>query len=156
MANLEHAKIYRGGITAQYINLETTSCSYRIDQREKSIAFSFNIASKGGGTTRVVLHVGKDDWAELFKQIGSAFPDQAPALAEASAAAYRKTMKDLAQARKMSDETAKAAEELIADLEPVAEFVNEKYMALPAGEDEREEELNNKIDSVIRKLQDIE
>jgi hypothetical protein len=61
MTKLEHAKIYRGGITAPYLNTETSKCSFEANIKNRTLDFRFELGSKGGGTTSVLLQVGLDD-----------------------------------------------------------------------------------------------
>ena len=155
VTELKASKVLRGGATAKYVNLETTTCSYRVDVRDKSVAFAFDLKSKGGGTTNVVFRLGKDDLPDLLVQLGKSFPELAPSFASAAASAYEQNLKDLEKARKVSQSTKILAESLVAELEPVAEYVYELYMNLPPGQDEREENLNDKMNNVIGQLQGL-
>src|SRR6266511_4172355 len=55
MAQLKNTKVYRGGVTAQYLTHETRECSFHANTKDRALDIRFRLASKGGGTTEVLL-----------------------------------------------------------------------------------------------------
>lgn len=69
MANLRHTRIYRGGVTAPCLTVESHSCSLDVNSKENSLDFRFHLRSKGGGTTEVLLRLGPNDLPVLVESI---------------------------------------------------------------------------------------
>lgn len=63
---LKNTKVYRGGATARNLIFETNSVEYRHFEKD-NIEFIFNIDSKGGGQTTVMVKVSIDDLYEIVR-----------------------------------------------------------------------------------------
>lgn len=55
MPQLKNSKVYRGGATASSYTLESDTCSASVDPSDGTLDIKFDLASKGGGTTCVLL-----------------------------------------------------------------------------------------------------
>jgi hypothetical protein len=80
--NLEHTNILRSGITAPRYNTETANCWLSVNDGPPALEFSFCLASKGGGTTDVLLRVGEGDFPAILEAIAEVLKDSR-AVAEA-------------------------------------------------------------------------
>jgi len=152
VADLKNSKIFRAGVTASCLNLETRRCSFNANIRDEAIDLRFRLASKGGGTTSVLLRVGKDDFSGVFEAIAQAMPETAAIFSKCASIANEKNIELLAEARRVKDDEKARAEKIIEDLESVQEFVSEKYYEAPSGEDEREAAVRDKLEEVISSL----
>jgi hypothetical protein len=95
MAHLKDAKVFRGGVTVLHLTHETTKV--RFGTYGKKLGVRFRLASKGGGTTQVLLTIGPKDFARILSEMIDA--DRASALADmtaALAAVHAKTEKQSA------------------------------------------------------------
>jgi hypothetical protein len=151
---LEHTKIYRGGVTAPRITLETNECSCNISER--ALDFRFQLASKGGGTTEVLLRIGLDDLPLILEGIADAMPEKSVGtLSDCAALANKKILEQLTEARRVqSDEKARASS-LVEKLEPVLKFVSKKYIEAPAGQDEQEAAAQSQLEEVVDSLREL-
>ena len=156
MPLLKSTKVYRGGITAPYLNFETKTCSFSTNAKDKTLDFRFDIASKGGGTTSILLQIGLDDLPEVLSSLARQFPESVGVLSDCAAIANKKNLEELKKTRDVHADEKARAKSLIEQLEPVAEFVSDRYMEKPAGEDEQEEAARSTINSVIRTLRELE
>ena len=59
-------------------------------------------------------------------------------------------------ARKVHDDEKARTQKLVEDLEVIEEFVNEKYFEAPAGEDEREEQVRDRLEEIMSSLRELE
>jgi len=150
--DLKKTKIYRGGVTAPYLNLETRNCSFNANTRDETLDLRFSLASKGGGTTSVLLQIGKGDLTAVLEAIAHAVPDTAAVLSRCASIANEKNIELLAEARRVKDDEKARAEKMLEDLEPVEEFVSEKYYEAPSGEDEQEAAVREKLEEIISSL----
>ena len=155
MPSLKHSKIYRGVVTSSYISFETSTCSARVNTVQGTLEIGFNMASKGGGTTNVSLRIGRDDFPAILEDIARKMPESVGMLSDCAAIANKQNLQDLEEARKVHHNEKTRAMNLIDDLEVVEEFVSEKYNELPAGEDEREAKVRDKIKKVITSLRQL-
>ncbi|MEM6393990.1 MAG: hypothetical protein AAF797_14575 [Planctomycetota bacterium] len=95
MTKLEDTKIYRGGATAPDMSFETSECEisffhpYR-KQGNSQLMFRFSMASKGGGTTVVDMHVGSKDLSEIIQLVGNEIPSLCDSLCKGASAAAEK------------------------------------------------------------------
>jgi hypothetical protein len=152
MAKLEHTKIYRGGITAPYLTIETRDCTFNTNISERALDLRFQLASKGGGTTSVLLQIGLDDLPLILEAIASAMPESVGTLSDCAALANKKNLEQLTEARRVqSDEKARASS-LVEKLEVIEEYVSQKYYEAPAGEDEREAAVKAQLEEVVNSL----
>jgi hypothetical protein len=86
MATLIHSEVRRIGLTSSSPpKLETKSVHAFFDKDE--LRFSFQISSKGGGTTFLCLAVGKRDLPALLEYVAGQTPELFDALFEAAAIA---------------------------------------------------------------------
>lgn len=154
MSNLKHAKIYRSGITARTWAHETRECTFGTNVKERSMEFRFCLASKGGGTTEVLLQVGVEDLPQILESIANKFPESADFLSTSAATANRKNIELLEEARRMQNDESALAQDLINQLELVEQYVSEKYYEAPAGEDDKEAAARDSVAEVLSKLRD--
>ena len=155
MPNLKHSKVYRAGVTANHLNIETSECSFHANTSDKSLDLRFLLASKGGGTTSVLLRLGLDDLPAVLGAIAAALPESVGALSSAAAIANAKVLEQLAEARRVqADDKARAAA-LVEQLEPVSEFVTRKYIEAPAGSDEMEADAKSILDAALNSLREL-
>lgn len=68
---LKNATIYRGGYGVRK-RKETESCSLQFNTNTRSLDINFNIASKGGGNTYILLRIRDNDFPLIFEEIGKA------------------------------------------------------------------------------------
>jgi hypothetical protein len=152
MAKLEHTKIYRGGVTASYLTTETSECSFNTNISKRALDFRFQLASKGGGTTDVLLRIGLDDLPLILEGIAGAMPESVGTLSNCAALANKKILEQLTEARRVqSDEKARASS-LVEKLEVVEEFVSQKCYEAPAGQDENEAAAKSRLEEVVNSL----
>jgi hypothetical protein len=88
--DLEHTEIYRGGATASNLGLETQQCAFEVATWAKAMDFHFHMASKGGGTTEVLLRIGAADLPEILQSIAINLPELDAILSECAAIAVKK------------------------------------------------------------------
>lgn len=155
MPKLQHTKIYRGGITAQHLNIETSDCTFNANASDKALDLRFYLASKGGGTTSVLFRLGLADLPAILAAIASSLPESITAFSSAAAIANAKVLEQLTEARRVqSDDKARAAA-LIEQLESVSEFVSQKYYDAPADSDEVEFAAKAKLDEALDSLRKL-
>lgn len=152
MAKLKHTKIHRGGITAQYLTTETRECSFNTNISQKALDLRFNLASKGGGTTSVLLQIGMADLPLILQAIAETMPESVGVLSDCAALANKKNLEQLIEAQRVQGDEKARANSLIEQLESIEEFVAQKYYDAPAGEDEREIAVKSKLEGVINSL----
>jgi hypothetical protein len=152
MAKLEHTKIYRGGVTASSITLETRQCSFKTNTSERALDFRFDLASKGGGTTSVLLQIGLDDLPLILESIAGAMPESVGTLSNCAALAYKKIFEQLTEARRVQGDEKARATSLVEKLEVVEEFVSQKYYEAPPGQDEQEATAMSQLEEVVNSL----
>ena len=90
MPLLQHAEVYRGGVTDPKIFVETSDCSATVSPRHQSIDLRFRLASAGGGATSVLLRIGKDDFQAILREIASEIPETAGVLMDCASIASEK------------------------------------------------------------------
>ncbi len=83
MAYLAEANVYRGGVTASHLNHETTRVRFGTYGNNK-LGLRFKVASKGGGTTQVLLTIGPKDFSRILAAMIDT--DRDSALADMTAA----------------------------------------------------------------------
>jgi len=68
---LENTVVYRGG---HYVRKkrETKHCTIKFNKKTNSIDLNFHIASKGGGTTYVLLKINEEDFPTILDKVGEA------------------------------------------------------------------------------------
>lgn len=152
MSKLEHSKIHRSGITARKWVFETRVCTFGINVKGRSMDFRFCLASKGGGTTEVLLQVGIEDLPLVLESIATKFPESADLLSTSAALANRKNIELLNEARRIQNDESALTQDLINKLELVEKYVSEKYYEAPSGEDGKEIEARNSVTEVLSKL----
>lgn len=155
MPQLKNSKVYRGGVTAPNTTLETRTVSVSVSLRDESLDIRFNLASKGGGTTRVVLEIGKGDFQAILQEIASKLPESVGVLTDCASIANKKNLELLQEARKVQADEKERANKLVEELEPVEVFVSEKYYEAPAGQDEKEELVRGKLQEVMSTLREL-
>src|SRR6185369_12569909 len=126
MPNLEHSKVFRGGVTAPHLTAETRWCTYNVNLSDQALDLRFNLASKGGGTTSVLLQIGRKDLPAILDAIAEAIPDIVPALSSAVLVANAKLIEQLSEARQIHGDHQAQSQALAKKLEGVSEFVDHK------------------------------
>lgn len=149
MIELKNATIHRGGVTSNYTSVETKSCRFGVGN---VMHFHFCLASKGGGTTQVCLEIGMGDLREILLAVVTEHPEQVSVLLECASIAGKKNLELLAEARHAEKNGRTRTKDQIKKLEVVKEFVRDKYIKAPSGEDKKESEANNLIGEVINDL----
>ena len=152
MADLKHTNIYRCGVSARYLNLETRKCSFSADTAKNALDLRFHLASKGGGTTSVLLQIGMNDLSAILEAIANKMPENVGVFSDCASIANKKNLQQLEEARRVQDNEKTRAKSLIEKLEGVEEFIAEKYYEAPAGEDEREASVKDQIEEVLQTL----
>jgi hypothetical protein len=152
MPKLKHTKVYRGGLSAQYLNIETSDATFNINLSQKAIDLRFNLASKGGGTTSVLLRIGIEDLSTVLESVADGFPDSVDVLSECAAIANKKILQQLRDARRVQSDEKERASQLVNKLEKVEEFVSEKYYDAPSENDEKEAKAKTELEEVINSL----
>jgi hypothetical protein len=149
MPLLKHSKIYRGGITAPQLTIETHHVSCNANAVERALDARFHLASKGGGTTSVLLRLGLDDLPAILDVIAEAFPEMVTALSSAATTANAKLVAQLAEARRVQGDDQARTSALVNQLESVSEFVTQKYHEARAGADDKEAAAMSTLSDVI-------
>ena len=144
------------GTKAPSLSLETSQCSASVGVKTESLELRFDIASKGGGTTRILLRIGKGDFHSILQEIASKLPENAGVLSDCTAIANKANLKLLQDARKVHDDEKARAKKLVEDLEDVESFVSDKYHEAPIGQDVREEKVRDKLEEVMNSLRELE
>jgi len=155
MPQLKHSKVYRGGRTASNLSLETGQCSASVDLRDGTLDIRFDLASKGGGTTCVLLQIGKGDFQTLLQEIANKMPESVGVLSDCASIANKKNLELLRGARQVHDNEKARAKKLVDDLEEVEKFISEKYYQAPAGQDEKEEQVRDQLQDVMSTLREL-
>ena len=153
MPKLEHTKVYRGGITAPHLTIETSECSFHTNVAQRALDLRFKLASKGGGTTSVLLRISLDDLPQVLEAIATVMPESVGVLSDCAALANKKNLEKLTEARRVQTDEKARARILVEKLEVVEEYVSQKYNEAPAGEDEREAAVQSQLEEVVRSLQ---
>jgi hypothetical protein len=155
MPQLKHSKVYRGGVTAPSLRFETSTCSTDINLRDESVDLRFDLASKGGGTTSVLLRIGKADFPALLQEIASKMPEFVGILSDCASLANKKNLELLQNARKARENEKARAKKLVDDLEIVNRFVSEKYHEVPVLQDQRERQVRDQLQDVMSSLREL-
>jgi hypothetical protein len=155
MSDLHFSKVYRGGATAQYLNVETSEITFHVNLNTKSVDFRFKLASKGGGTTSVLLQVDIDDLSRVLEYVAGSFPDQVDVFSECATIANKKIREKMQEAQRVQKDEKARAIGLIEKLESVEEFVTEKYYQAPSENDKKEAMVKNELEEVIQLLRDL-
>ncbi len=158
MSQLKHTKIYRGGATASSLTFESDQCSAEVDEEVDTLNIKFSIASKGGGTTDILLVIGEGDFQTILQEIASKIPQSVGVLSDCASIANKKNLESLVNAWKARNYTKARAESLINDLKPVEHFVElyliDKYDH-KAKISEEDEQLLDQIKKVMNSLREF-
>ncbi len=138
MPELKNTEIFRGGVTAPYLKLETRRCMCVMGGAEGPLTFYFSIASKGGGTTKVRLAIGKADLPAILEEVALSVPETVTMLLEAAALASKKTLRQLDESRSVIVEQKTRAQTSIEKLRSVAQYIEMRINVTPVGEDKKE------------------
>lgn len=156
MANLEHTKIYRGGVTAPRLTIETYKCSFDTDISARALEFKFDLASKGGGTTSVLFRIGLDDLPLILESIARTMPERCiGTFSDCAALANKRILEQLTEARRVQSDEKARANSLLEKLEVVTAFVSQKFYEAPAGQDEHEVAAKSQLEEVVASLQEL-
>lgn len=89
MSALSETNVYRGGVSAADLRLETSDCEFRFNIDDECVDLRFALASKGGGTTVVLVQIGIHDLSQIVLETARMSPDSAAFLAKGAAIANR-------------------------------------------------------------------
>ena len=92
MPKLENTKIYRGPSTYWDFKMETISCT--VEANSKDLEFEFEIGSAGGGYTRIILNINKDDFPVIFKEIAESMPSASSLFSKCASIATERKVKN--------------------------------------------------------------
>jgi hypothetical protein len=85
--------------------------------------FRFNLASKGGGTTVVLLQLGLDDFKRILENVADVMPENvAGTLSDCAALASKKILEQLAKALQAQNDEKVALSSAVEQLEAVEEL----------------------------------
>lgn len=145
------------------LNFETSDCSAEVDRLSATLDIRFSLSSAGGGSTSVLVCIGKDDFQVILNEIATLMPGSAGILADCAWKAIKKNLESVPGLWKVADlEEVRAdgmqarAEKLVEDLQVVKEFVNEKWAAKPGGKDKRESQVKDALEAVMDALEYLE
>jgi len=156
MSELKHTTIYRCGSTAPRFNLETSKCSFETNISKGALDLRFQIASKGGGTTEVLLRIRLDDLAPMLESIADEIPEiVVGTLSDCAALANKKILEQLTEARRVQSDEKVRLSSAVEQLEGVEEFVSEKWCEAPPGQDENEAAINSQLEDVLSSLRSL-
>jgi hypothetical protein len=156
MPQLKHSEIYRGGLTAASRSFETNKCFASVDQSKGTLDIQFQLASKGGGTTCVLLKIGKEDFQTILREIASKLPESAGMLSDCASIANKKNLEILEDARKTEALKKARVNDLIKDLEVVNQFVSRKCIEASFRQMAKEdEEVRDQLRNVIIDLKEL-
>ncbi len=149
MPDLKHSTVYRGGITASRLSSETSKVCIHVNTQERSIEFRFNIDSKGGGVTSILLSVGFADLGYILNSAAEKSHEELiPLLSSALKKAARQLRAAAKQLRADAKCTRKVATQLTKKMERVESFVRSKYCAAPSEQDEEEREILELVEDI--------
>jgi hypothetical protein len=156
MPQLKDTKIYRGGVTAPYLNPETSKCSYEVNIPKGALDLRFQIASKGGGTTEVLHRIGLGDLALILESFAEAMPETiAGTLSDCAALANKKILGQLTEARRVQSDEKVRLSGAVEKLEGVEEFVSQKWCEAPPGQNENEAAAKSQLEDVLSSLHSL-
>lgn len=136
MKALDHASVSRSGVTAPRFNFETSRCMYGADS--DGLAFRFNIASKGGGQTDILLRIGTGDLPSVLYELASSHPRAADLFLGA--------LRD-AQAERARSLTVQL-QDLATRSKAVADYMRTRYYEKPSGDDDEERVLMTAAEAI--------
>lgn len=100
MPQLTNSKVRRGGVTAARLNIETSNLSAFVWPHDNPrLHLSFELASKGGGTTQVMLEIGTADLEVILQEVANNMPESAGFLTDCASIANKRNLTLLQQAR---------------------------------------------------------
>jgi hypothetical protein len=143
MKALKHVRISRSGVTARRYHFETSQCRYGVD--EDGLRLRFDIASKGGGRTDILVEIGSDGLPAILEEIATATPRALELFTDALRASR------VAQAKEQSAELSK----LIKGVASLNDYVRERYFEKPIGKDRLEAKLLETSGEVGKLLQEL-
>ena len=103
MAELKHSAVYRTGATKPSYHFETSTCSAVANPRWKSVDVTFCIASKGGGDTAIVVHIGVKDLPTILESLVKCMPECTTMLSEAATVAEKHLLDKLKQVTQVQE-----------------------------------------------------
>jgi len=123
------------------------------------VEFHFDIPSKGGGTTAIILEVGSEDIGVILESLATEMPEHAAMLARAATTALNGLAEKLREQREeiehMEEYQKTVAKEALEDLLPVEDFVSDKYESAPSGGDLREAEVLQRVQNAVKLLSQL-
>jgi hypothetical protein len=143
MKALKHVRISRSGVTAPRYHFETSQCHYGVD--EDGLRLQFDIASKGGGRTDILVTIGSDGLPAVLEEIAAARPRALELFTDALRDAR------VAQAKEQSTELSKVIEGVAL----LNDYLSERYFEKPVGKDRLEAELLETSEKVGELLQEL-
>jgi hypothetical protein len=145
MAQLTQTEVFRKGRTAPDWSVESTQCMAFISKDDCSLSVRFDVASKGGGTTCLLIKIGSADVRSLLLELAGKRPDTAGTFAEAITIAIQENARILDKVRDLT---------LMEKLESVEDFVYNTTAEDQSGEDDRENAIVA-VGDVIRTIKSL-
>ena len=141
-------------ITANYVKFETEECLF--ESEDETLSFSFNIASKGGGTTRVLLEIGEEDLPAILEMLLLGMPNFEVQMLDTQRKATE--LRQLQHDKKTSELTALAdrLDETGLQAWLLEEQLGEEYFRAPDDNDEAEKARYDMAGNISSELSDIQ
>ena len=146
MPDLKHSVIFRGGSTASRLFEETNDCFFCVNENDKSLELRFDIASKGGGETSILVQVGSKDFPVIFTELAKILPGEAGVLSNAAATANKLNVKRIKQLTKSVSSEHREATEL---LEEIYDYVGNECTDATTQDHENNSEILIKLDQIF-------
>jgi hypothetical protein len=144
-----------GGITASRLTLETKACSFRANIKAQALDIRFNLASKGGGTTSVLVRIGLDDLPLILEAIACRMPECVGVLSDCAAVASKKNLEQLREAKSVQADEQARAKSLVEKMARVEEYVWEKFDEALDGEGKQETKVIEQLEDMIKYLRQL-
>ena len=153
MDNLKDTKIFRCGSSEKSLREESSNCTFSVDSNYKTLEFNFSILVPGRGTTDVRLQIGKNDLPHLLNTIANeeGLVDIGVFI-DCTHSASVQVLKRLEEKEKESQRSKEKTENIITELKVIEGFIHKKYKEAPDEKDLLENEMNNRMDSILQQL----
>lgn len=119
---------------------------------ERALKVEFEIASKGGGITSLLLQISSEDFRQIFEAIASELPMSAELFSECALIANKKNLEQLSEANRVLLDYRARAKSLLEKLEVVEDFVSQKWIDAPADNDKQEKTVTSNLQEVVSSL----
>lgn len=141
MPKLSESCVYRGGITANSMSKETNNVNLERFKDEGELYISFDMASKGGGTTHVRVDIGESDYGKL---LGAMFISSPQRMLQVCAAELAKNIMSVPE---LIDESYQQG------IEAVKEAAAQKYNDAPLDNDTLEKIVLDGVEKIVTEIE---